>query len=270
MATHLIEEVTTIIFNSNASISTPLNPTTFNNEYAITLNNAISVPVEAKNCYVGLIAANVWNFDTNIREPNNKFYFTPNLIDPLEQLTIPPGYYGLSDLNSQISIQLQLAGFPGDLFNLQGDAATQKVIIQFSTADTQIDFTLTDTIREIVGFDSRLSPLAPSTVDELDVSDNIAQFNSVNEFLISCPALVDDGIPINVIGNGILGSIAVTSPPNSLIVYNPNQVKYVSVPGLIGNKRSEIQFTLLNELLEDVTVLDPFTFTVRIRWLVER
>ena len=262
----LVQKEYSIIFNSNDSIATPLNPTTFNNEYTITLNNGIGVPASARTCSVGLIGAKVWNYDQNIRAPNNKFYFKPDAGSPFVFITIPAGYYGLSELSSQIALQLQLAGYPSDLFNFQGDSATQRVVITFNYAGTQIDFNPDDSIRTILGFDPRLSPPALSTVGQPDVSDGIAIFNSVNTFLISCPALCDDGININSIGASILGEVDVTAPPNNLISFQPNQVAWIDVPGLIGSNRSDITFKLLNEIASDVFVLDPFSFSVTIRW----
>lgn len=266
-----VEKSYSIIFNSNSTISTPLNPETFNNEYAVNLNNLISVPSTATSCKVGIISGNVWNYDANIREfpvldSNNKFYFKPDAGTAFVEMTIPQGYYGLSDLNTQIAIQLQLLGYDNDLFSLTGDSATQKVIINFSKAGTQIDFIQPNTIKNIVGFDSRLSPPALSTAGQIDVGDSVAQFNSVNSFLISCNALVGQGLPVNTVGRSILASIPVTSPPNSLVNYNPNQVAWIENSDLIGNPRSDIQFSLLNELLEPVFVLDDFSFTVTIKW----
>ena len=263
-----VEKSYSLILNSNPSIATALNPTTFNNEYSITLNNAVAIPPHATSCKVGLVSANIWNYDKNISaSTGNKLYYIPNAIDGQQVLTIPDGYYGLSDLNNQISLQLQIAGYPADLFSFVGDASTQTVVITFNYDNTQINFSPSDSLRIILGFNARNSPTAGlSTAGEIDVGDNIAQFNSVNSFLISCPALVDDGININSLGRSIIGKVDITSQPNSLINYSPNQVLWIEVPNLVGNTRSEIKFSLLNELLQPVSVLDPFSFAVTIKW----
>ena len=264
---NVVEKSYSLILNSNPSIATALNPTTYNNEYSITLNNAITVPPYAKSCQVGLVSANIWNYDLNISATTgNLLYYIPNAIDGQQVLTIPDGYYGLADLNNQISLQLQIAGYPSDLFSLVGDAATQRVVITFNYANTQINFVPADSIRFIVGFDARNSPAGLSVAGSIDIGDSIAQFNSINAFLISCSALCDDGININSLGRSIIGSVDILSSPNSLINYSPNQVLWIETPNLIGTIRSEIEFTLLNELLQPVTVLDPFQFAVTIKW----
>ena len=264
----LVQKSYSITFNS--AIATPLNASTFNNKYQVTLINGLGVPKKARSCEVALVQAQVWNYDANVRAPINRIYYKPNAVDPETFLTIPNGYYGLDEMNSQIRLQLQLGGENPDIFSLAGDSATQKIIVNFGADGVYLNFNPADSLKNILGFDSRYSPATapgtPAVNGGLDVADNVAAFNSVNAFLIECGSIVNDGININAIGTSIVGQVPITAPPNSLISYSPNQTVWVDCEHLIGANRSDIQFTLKNELLQDVSVLDAFNWTVTIRW----
>jgi len=264
----LVRKSYSITFNSELAIA--LNPDTFNNKFQVTLNNGLGVPSASKSCEVALVQAQVWNYDSNIRPPNNKLYYKPNAIDPATSITIPEGYYGVDELNSQIKIQLQLNGDETDTFSFTGDVATQKIVAHFGYDGVYLDFTQPDTLREILGFNSRYSPATapgvPASTGDIDLADNVAAFNSVNAFLIECGGIVNDGININQIGTSIVGQVPITAGPNSLISFSPEQAIWIDCEHLIGANRTDIQFTLKNELLQDVTVLDAFNWTITIRW----
>ena len=263
-----VQKSYSITFNS--ALATPLNPDGFNNRYKVTLNNGIGVPLNARSCEVALVGANIWNYDANIKPPNNKLYYKPNAIDAEKFITIPAGYYGLNELNSQIRLQLQLAGDDTTIFQFAGDTATQKVFVTYGVAGAYLNFNPVDSLKGILGFNSRYSPATapgvPAIAGSIDLADNIAQFNSVNQFLIEIGSIVNDGINVNQIGTSIVGQVPIIAPPNSLIAYSPNIAIWVDCPHLIGANRTDIQFTLKNELLGDVSVLDSFSFTLTIRW----
>jgi hypothetical protein len=252
----------------NSALATPLNAATFNNKFKVVLNNGIGVPINSKSCRVGLVSANIWNFDSNIREPVNKIYFEYDG-NPETSITIPNGYYGITELNEQIKLQLNLGGFPTDLFTFSGDQATQKVVVNFNATNIRLNFNPDDSIFEILGMDQRYSPAGGfANAGDVDLGDNVANFNSVNEFLIECGSIVNDGIPIGQVGTSIIGKVGITAPPNSLISASPNQVLWVDCSHLIGSNRTDITWTLKNELLEDVTVIDNFDWTVTIEWTI--
>ena len=256
--------------NFNSALATPLDPDGFNNKYKVVLNNGIGVPKNAKSCRVYVAQASVWNFDANVRAPVNKIYFKPNAIDPETSIEIPDGYYGLTELNSQIRLQLQLGGHPTDIFSFSGDTATQQIVINFGLDGVYLNFTPDDSIYEILGMNQRYSPITapatPASAGDIDLGNSVAQFNSVNSFTVVCGSIVNEGVPINAIGTSILGIIPVTSPPNSIITYSPEQAIKIECDHLIGSNQTDIVWELRNELLQDVQVLDPFNFTITVEW----
>ena len=257
-----------IMFNSDPRISSALNADGFNNRFRTVLNSGLGAPANAKTCRIALTQANVWNYDENLREPNTRLYFEYDG-NPQAFITLPSGYYGLAEFNDQVSLQLNLGGYPTDLFNFSGDTTQQKVVVTFNYANSRLDFTPADSlqVRSILGFNARLSPLAgPAGVGDVDVADNIAKFNSVNNFLLRMPTLLKDGIPVGAVGSSILASIPVTSPPNSLITYTPAFPSWIDCMHLIGSDITDILFELTNELLEPVAVLDSYNFILTVEW----
>ena len=256
----------------SSALATPLDPNGFNNTYQTTLNQGLGVPANSKSCEVALVAAQIKNFDQNIRAPINKIYFKPNAIDPETSMVIPSGYYGLNELNQQVRLQLQVLGMPTDLFQFSGDTATQIAFVTYGLAGVYLNFNPADSIKEILGVDSRYSPITapgvPATLGSVDIFDSIAQFDSVNAFLIICNSIAENGIPINALGTSVLGSVPVDVAPNNLISYSPEQAIWINAPHFIGSSRTDIRFSLVNELLEDVAVIEPFNFVVTIKWTI--
>lgn len=261
-----------ISFNSDPkSGAIALNPGTFNNKYKVLLNNGIGVPENARSCCAFLSSSAIWNFDANVRDNNNRIYFKPNAIDAETFITIPQGYYGISELNAQISLQLQLGGFPTNTFFFSGDSATQKVIVNFGIDGTYLNFNPVDAegLRIVLGFDERYSPATapgvPSAAGGVDVADNVASFNSVNAFLINTN-LVLQGLPTNALGTSTLGIVPIIESPNFLISYSPSVPIKIDCEHLIGGDYTDVTFELTNELLEPVVVLDSFSYTLTIEY----
>jgi hypothetical protein len=267
-----VDEKTTVTksysITFNSALAVPLNQDTFNNKFQVTLNNGIGVPPTAKSCRVGLVEANIWNFDSNIKAPVNKIYFEYDG-NPEASITIPDGYYGITELNEQIKLQLNLGGFPTDLWTFSGDQATQKVVVNFNATNIRLNFNPDDSLFNILGMFQRYSPATGfAQAGEVDLGDEVARFNSVNNFLIESGSIVNDGIPIGAVGTSIVGKVGITAPPNSLISYSPNQVIWVNCDHLIGSNRTDITWTLKNELLQDVTVIDDFDWTITVEWTI--
>ena len=264
----LIEKSYSITFNS--ALATPLNSDTFNNQYKVTLNNGLGVPSTAKTCSVACVAASVWNYDQNISEPNNKIYFSYEG-GAQQTIAISAGYFSIDDLNAQVRLQLNLGGYPTDLFNFSADNATQKVVVNFNAADMYLNFTPTDSIWEILGSNNTYvpdtAPGVPAQIGDVWLMANTAAFNSVNLFLIECGSICNDGLPTNQIGTSVIAQIGITAAPNSLINYDPSQAIYIDTPHLIGSNRSDIVFSLKNEKLENVFVIDDYSWTITIKWM---
>lgn len=236
--------------------------------FTVQLYNPISVPRNAKSAQIGLYSANVWNSSPNIvTGENDKVYFI--YLGSPYNITIPQGLYSVEDLQNQIQTQILLESvpIPDDIIQLLPNEATQQILTQFNYAGTQLDYTQANTIREIVGYDARLSPLVPSVAPgELDPADSLAAFNQYDSFLILANDLVLDGLPVNDRAVGVLAQIPLTSPPNSLINFIPPQIQYIQADHLINHKIYDMKFRLTNQNGEPLIVIEDWVFGIIVRY----
>ena len=156
--------------------------------FQIILDRPLTIPQNAHNIYLEAKNATVWWTVPNIIKGLNDKFYIEHLGTPYVT-TIPEGLYGVTDLSNKISSLLFNLGLPIDLIELLPDTAENKVVIQFNYAGTQIDFqdnTALNNFRELLGFDSKLVPVPATIASEFVTADNIAAFNTINYFLISC------------------------------------------------------------------------------------
>ena len=263
----VVEKTYNIIFNSSQADFT----NTRNNEFTVNLYNAISFPTNALSVEVALYSANIWNSNPNILDgtlggaQNDTLYvdYDDGGGNVSYVIVLPTGLYSVDLMAATISLELETAGAPSDLLTFIADSATQKITIRYNYANTRIDFTQSDTFRLILGYNSRLSPLAGvSAVATLDEADNIAAFNSINGWLILAPDLLRDGIPVNSTSSAVLGQVPILSKPNSLVNYEPSNLNFINCDHLRHANISKLTFRLTNELVGDITNIEPWQFSV--------
>ena len=163
-------------------------------------------------------------------------------------ITIPQGLYDLSGLNQAIARELEMAGAqisPEPLISLSADDATQKVEMRFNYANTTVDFTQSNTFREILGFNSAVYPLVETTPATI-LAPNLASFNQINYFLIHSD-LVNSGIRFNNSYNQTISQVLITSPPGSQIVSTPFNPAKVNADELAGALRTNMRFWLTDD-----------------------
>jgi hypothetical protein len=235
--------------------------------FRVNLNNPIMIPKNALSCEVSTIQSNIWNDSNNIsfQFGNNIFNFTTNHSGaPVNyNFVLPDGLYSLSGLNAYLSTQFVNNGLPSNLITLSGDESTQKTILTFLVAGDQVDFTVANSVREVLGFNARLAPLVPQPAGYNEFSDNSAQFNRTNSYLIECD-LVQAGIAVNNFNQGIVASVPINVPPGSQITYEPRTPLVIDASDLIGNTRQVLNVRLLNQSLELVTTNEIFSFVLRV------
>lgn len=233
------------------------------NRFEVELQEGLKIPSNAENCQLSVEESTVWWSVPNIiTGQNDKFYITgPNTSDVVTNfvLTIPQGLYDLSGLNQTIQRELENAGAkitPITLISLSGDEATQKVEIRFNYNNVSIDFTQANTFREILGFNSAV--LGPfGTVPNNQLAPNVANFNTVNSFLLHSD-LVNDGILYGNKYNQTIANILIDVSPGSQIVYKPFNPAKISIDSLKGQIRKSIKFWLTDEENNDISTNDEY------------
>jgi len=249
--------------NGAINVNSPLK-----NRFELQLEEGLKIPSNAENCELSVVESTVWWSVPNIIiNQNDKFYVSgPNVGDITTNfvITIPQGLYDLSALNQTIQRELENAGAktsPSPLISLSGDEATQKVEIRFNYNNVSIDFTQTNTFREILGFNS--SVLGPfGTVPNNQLAPNVANFNTVNSFLLHSD-LVNDGILYGNKYNQSIANVLIDVSPGSQIVYKPFNPAKISIDSLKGQIRKNIKFWLTDEENNDISTNNEY-FSARL------
>ena len=230
--------------------------------FRVTLSPPIRVPGGARNCYVKVLQATIWNSSPNIVSGvNNLLRIRAVNTDPWTDILIPTGQYTVSDLNSAITRELFNAGLSATLITITGDAATQKVQITFELATVEIEFTVTLTLREILGFNATIVVGSPT----VQLAPNIAQFNTINAFRIHSD-IIDAGINVNGTQDDTVIFVPILASPGSQIVYSPFSPTPLSAQKLIGDQLSSVFVRVTDEINEAVILLEDFSLLLEINY----
>ena len=235
--------------------------------FSITLNSPLVIPRGALDVSLAVVSASIPYVNPNISPLlfNNEFKFTTTQAPAgSHTITMPKGLYSLEGLNSFLSNAFVNLGYPSNLFVLSGDNATQKTIITYLLAGDNIDFTIPNSVRSILGFDALVYTSPVPNYNQY--SPNSASFNTDTEYVLSS-TLVQTGIPINNQSYNIIGTVPITAPPGSIIVYQPSQLVWVDVMELCGNPKQNFLFRLTNQNLTPVDTLgDTYQLTIIIQY----
>lgn len=235
---------------SSSSNSGAQNISAEGSSFEVLLDRPLVVPREAKNCYITVQSVTAWwniyNIQLGVNDRVDVEYFD-GVLTVNFTLTVEPGLYDLDHLSAEIGRELLANNVPQDLFILVPDQATQKSVIQFNYSGVQLDFTIGQTFREILGFDSRLVPLAAQTTGvQYEKSDNIANFNQIDYLLIHSD-LVSRGIRINDKYTNTIAQLLIDVAPGSQIVSNPFNPPYIPCSELVGEKRKNLRFWMTDQ-----------------------
>ncbi len=233
-----------LTFSSSAEAGA-VNISSDGSSFDVVLERPIVVPDDAFNCYLTVRSATVWWNTYNIEEGVNDrmLVLYDNGVGTTHLLTVDPGLYDLEHLQTELERQFVLSNIPEDMFTLVPDLATQKVAIRFHYDDTQIEFDISHTMRELLGFDARKVPLAPSVKDQTEKGDSVARFNVLDHFLIHSD-IVSRGILINGEYRNIVAQVFVTEAPGSQIISEPFNPPEIPTDELIGTHRNNVRVYL--------------------------
>lgn len=181
-------------------------------------------------------------------------------------VVIPDGLYNLDQLSATINRELVNQGVDENVLLFEPDEATQKVVIQFTKAYQQIDMT-GNTCRELLGFDERLVPLAPTTGAEFEIGDNPAEFNQIDYYLLYCD-IAGMGININGIYKSVIGKMLITSPPGTQSTTQPYNPMRIPIYQRIGQHISQLRCWITDQNGERLDLTDDFSLDLIIRYVL--
>lgn len=225
-----------------------LNVTNNGSKFDVQYSSAINIPRDAIDCTLEVDEATIWWTVPNISAGlgNNKFHYTYNAVTKI--ITVQDGLYDLNGYASAINNAVINNGHPSGLFTFTEDTAAGKVVITITTVipiTGEIDFTQSDTARDILGFNS--GTVGPNTIDvEVFTADNVAAFNIVNYFLLHSD-MVDNGLPTNNRFDNTIAQVLIDVTPGSQILYKPFRPPKISADRLIGAIINKFGFWLTDD-----------------------
>jgi hypothetical protein len=237
--------------------------------FDVFLNPPLHIPHKAKNIYLIVDSATIWYNTPNINEgANNNFRIIYD--STTYDIVLPTGLYTVDSLSNKIRFALSNQGLPEDLIVLFGDISEDKAVIEFNYPDTQIDFTINNSIRDILGFDSRFVPLAPTVnVPLFETGDTVAKFNNI-EFYYIKSSLLSRGLATNSDYSGILAKILIDVDVGSQIKHKPFKNFYISASELTGANLTRINFQLTDDKNQLINTREqPFSITFQIQYEVD-
>lgn len=180
------------------------------------LTGTYSPPIELdpqEKYALGLIGFYSFHSVFNIDDTNNKFY----LIGVKVPITIPKGSYELKDLEEAVCSQLP----DKKSVSIKANKLTQRCEIKSNTFD--IDFTQTDTFRDLLGFDQPITLSA----NQLHTSTNRINISKVRTVRISCN--ITAGAYLNNKPNHSIHEFSIEVEPGYAISEVPHNIIYLPI-----------------------------------------
>ena len=221
-------------------------------QFEVQLQEPLSIPAEAIGTTISVEEATVWWSVPNIITGENdlmRITYNDGVNPPVTyNITIPQGLYDLTGLNQAIERELTNLSAPTSptLISLSPDDATQRVELQANYTGVSVDFTIAQSFRFILGFNSAV--VGPSTIaPQVYIADNVAQFNSVNYFLIHSD-ISGKGIRFNNNYNQTIAQVLIDVAPGSQIVSKPFNPARTSAEELNGSRRTNLRMWLTDDV----------------------
>ena len=159
----------------------------------------------------------------NVNNKNNKIVYSDDSL-VWEEIVLPNGLYEITQINDEIVRQLSLnLGFTDPTESpiiLEPNEATGHSIIKLADG-YKIDFTQNNTLRDLLGFESKI------LTNSYNHSKNKVNITSINRINVCCDCI--NGFLKNGSASNILASIVINEIPHAKIVREPSQPLYVHV-----------------------------------------
>lgn len=224
------------------------NITSGNDRFSVQFKRTIEIPITAHNITLELHSAEIWWTVLNIKLGINDQFQLEVQGDAVYTVTVEPGLYDTSSLNTAINNGLVNQGLASGLVTLTADNSTGKVFLSLSIAGLQVEW-IPASMFALLGFTSgQLVPDPTFTVGAFsELAPNIASFSDVSSFIVHTN-LVQGGIPLGDTASQAIANVQITAPPGSLINFAPNRVIQLNVNHLRGTIINEASFWVTDQL----------------------
>ncbi len=283
-----------IIFSSdpaNGASNISTGPSDAGSKFSVKLNsNPIQIPQQAKSCTLYVPTATFWWTMLNIVTGVNDTFSFAFLSGPnagTYTVTVPQGIYNLTALASAINLQLLnvYPALPASPITFTADQSTQRVIVIFNLAFIQIDFSIANNMRDMLGFYGTASlefpqnlvaqdfvpdPIAypgGSFVNQAAYANQVANFNVIDSLLINSPQFGSSGIATNGNNYYSICNPTITVPVGQQNVFTTTLPAIVNADHLIGKTISNLDFSLTDQSGRPVnTNGERWSFTINFNY----
>jgi len=230
----------------------------------------LQIPRTAENVTLKCLSTSVWNNQPNIvLNVNDTLRVTgPDVLDTpsVFDIQITQGNYSVNQLNSSIQTALTNLGAKDGLITITPDEATQRILIRINYTGTTVDFTQANSMWQILGF-TNATVLGPTIAGTSFLAPNIAAFNAVNYFLITC-SLVQFGLRFNNRYQSVIAKSEITARPGSLSVNEFQHPSIIPCQHLAGQTLNFFDVALLkNDFSQANTNGETFSIRFQLDYL---
>ena len=191
-------------------------------------NYKISPPIDLPDydLEIALVNLETWNSFANVTESNKIFGYSADGGNSWKLIEIETGCYELESINDEIQRLMKENG-DWDVINnsyyvsISANTSTLKSIIDVTNADYKIDFTISNSVRTILRFDSVILAQGHHISDS---KVNIIDFNSI---FVNCDCI--NGSYVNGISSPVLYSFGPKVSPGYRIVESPVNLVYLPI-----------------------------------------
>lgn len=239
-------------FASSATSAGATSKNSAGNQFTLEFSPQISIPENAKNIFVSVPSASIWNTTLNISTTlaNNTFTFTDdNGNNTKYSITLPNGRYSVTSLSEAINRLASVAApTSANIFEVQGDGASQKCVLYVKASGWKVNFTSTGSVRTLLGFNTQTIPAsALTTVPIYTYGDTVANFGDLSSFLISSTLTSGSEVWLGNRKANCLYTGLIEVAPGSLNSHQPYNPPKIQSAHLAGANLSSIGFTLSDQ-----------------------
>ena len=186
-----------------------------------------------KRYVIGLFSSDIWYSWYNVESKNNVLRYYNGRV--WADLALQPGAYNITDIDKEIKRLITAKGDQPDNVAISPNFNTLKCRITLS-GGYKLDFTPTNSIRTILGFNSRI--LGTDGAYDGDQNVNITEVTSL---VIRCSIV--SGSYINGSDSDCIYSFSPNVAPGHLISIKPYQVLYVPISAVTSIPRITMRIT---------------------------
>ena len=219
---NLIEPISNSFQKKPVSISTIVSYNTSPEMFTYRFPTPIEFP--DYNYEIGLVNFESWYSFANVTPTNYLFKYSVDDGNTWKLITIETGAYQIESINDEIQRLMKENGDwdqASNAFyvNISANTSTLKSIIDITNDEYKIDFTISNSLRSILGFDSVILSKGHN------IPDNIVNIIDFNSIFVNCDCIRESYI--NGFQYPVMYSFGPKVSPGYRIVENPVNLVYL-------------------------------------------